>query len=206
MGSKMDGYIASLVTLLFSLTSFAASAIIPTMVNFIDERRLLRSPIGLAKGSKTKSTEALLLSLWTIGLCVTAILVLSISLTANFKFATALIAVNGVPWAVTNWVPFALIGHHLAEDCPRAASTYEQAEDDTPELSGSISGLHNVAISAPQILAAMVYGGVLGISRALGSDFGINWVLRIGGIANIAAACVAFRAVAGRGWDNSRLR
>ena len=206
MESKIDGYIASLVTLMFSFISFAASALIPTMVDFINEYRMLKYAMRSAKGMKTKSTESLLLSIWTLGLCLTAILVLSISLTTNFKVATALVAVNGVPWAVTNWVPFALIGHHLAEEPPRAVSTHEKAENGTSDLIGSISGLHNVAISAPQIIAAMVYGAVLWLSRAMASDFGINWLLRIGGVANLVAAYMAFRAAGGRSWLASTTR
>jgi len=58
---------------------------------------------------------------------------------------------------------------------------------------GAIMGLHNVAISAPQIVAALACSGIFGLAKVTGSHYGTGWVLRAGGVAALGAAYLTYR-------------
>jgi hypothetical protein len=59
--SKIDGYIASLVTLLFSFASFAASAVLPNLMEFIDGHRF---PKKTNRNSNALAHDAALFFSW----------------------------------------------------------------------------------------------------------------------------------------------
>lgn len=90
---------------------------------------------------------------------------------------------------MTLWAPYAIIGQELAVKQNR------QQEIGTPKLelsdehqAGIIMSLHNTAISIPQIVAALVCSGIFWISKMAGSQDGVAWCLRAGGLAALAAA------------------
>ena len=58
---------------------------------------------------------------------------------------------------------------------------------------GAIMGLHNVAISSPQILAALACSGIFSLAKMMGSQTGTGWVLRAGGGAALGAAYLTSR-------------
>ena len=62
---------------------------------------------------------------------------------------------------------------------------------------GAIVSIHNIAISAPQILAAGVSGGLFWAMKEAGSQDGLGWVLRIGGCAALIAGWLAGRMMNG---------
>ena len=71
----------------------------------------------------------------------------------------------------------------------------EDAEEDltTRDQAGAIIGLHNVAVSAPQILAAFWCSGIFWAAQAFGSREGTAWVLRAGGGMALVAAWLTRR-------------
>lgn len=99
--------------------------------------------------------------------------------------ATALVGVAGLSWALMLWAPFAIIG---AEMATRHLSVREDGELSAETGAGAIVGLHNVATSLPQILAAVISSGIFWIAQATGSQEGTAWVLRAGGCAALGAA------------------
>lgn len=127
----------------------------------------------------------------------------------TFQAATVMTAMVGISWSLTLWAPFALISADIAErDEARrrrerlkmvgqteewhqhgeASETYDQA--------GIILGLHNVAVSAPQILATMICSAVfkgLQKPRDEPGDVSVGWTLRIGGLATLIAAFITWR-------------
>lgn len=67
----------------------------------------------------------------------------------------------------------------------------DEAQDQDQDQAGTILGLHNVAISAPQILATLMSSLVFFLlqhDRRVPGDASVGWVLRIGGIAALVAA------------------
>ncbi|WPG98221.1 Hypothetical protein R9X50_00100800 [Acrodontium crateriforme] len=177
---ELSGYVASIVSLVFSCFSFGASILLPGFVKRCEQLfddRILTKP-------STQLQTSTLMTLWSASLALSSTLMFMTFATTNFDATVVLMAINGLSWAVTNWVPFALIGKLRAVE--------EQDGRFKSACHGSIIGLHNVAISAPQILAAGIAGIILWVAQIAGTPYGTGWVLRAGGIAYLAAASVAF--------------
>lgn len=179
-----DGYIGSFVTLWFSCVAFGAMILLPSVID--------RSS-GTCQPPTATPLSKLFFS-WSASLALSATLMLLTLVTSDYTATSILIAINGVSWAITNWLPFALIGRLTAHGGPHCSDDPEnQSSYNRRSSNGAISGLHNVAISAPQVLAAGICSMVFWATRAAGSPDGSGWVLRTGGLAYLAAGCVAFR-------------
>lgn len=118
--------------------------------------------------------------------------------------ATILVAFIGIPWALTNWAPFALISAEISKrDAVRrrqipAPATVEgellahgKDPNEGADQAGVVLGIHNVAIAAPQVIATLVSSAIfkaLQKPRGTPGDDSVAWVLRFGGCAAIIAA------------------
>ncbi|KAJ4386815.1 hypothetical protein N0V93_009713 [Gnomoniopsis smithogilvyi] len=96
----------------------------------------------------------------------------SLLLTIPFPSSTAsliLLSLIGATWAGTMWIPFALINTELAQMRTGVAG---------------VQGLHNMAISLPQVASALVCGVVLaGIGLfGDGRGGGVVWLLRLAAV------------------------
>ncbi|GAB7347801.1 hypothetical protein MBLNU459_g5342t1 [Dothideomycetes sp. NU459] len=123
--------------------------------------------------------------------------------------ATVLVAFIGIPWALTNWAPFALIAAEISKrDAIRRRQIPAPATADGELLShgedpaegadqaGVVLGIHNVAIAAPQVLATLVSSAIFkALQKPRGStgDDSVAWVLRFGGLATLVAAYLTLR-------------
>ena len=119
----------------------------------------------------------------------------------------ALVAITGASWAFAIWVPFALIGVEIAElklrrrGDGRHRIVMERDGDDgdgdsdgeKEEQAGAIMGIHNVAIAAPQIVAAVACSCLFRVFEALGVKDGLGWIMRAAGIAALGAAAMTRR-------------
>ncbi|KAL9108913.1 MAG: hypothetical protein Q9227_006309 [Pyrenula ochraceoflavens] len=79
----------------------------------------------------------------------------------------------------------------IPPDSHPAAKSSEAEEEDHHDQAGIILGLHNVAVSSPQILATLISSAVfrsLQKPRGTAGDASLGWVLRIGGLAALLAA------------------
>ncbi|WDK20949.1 general alpha-glucoside permease [Colletotrichum graminicola] len=91
----------------------------------------------------------------------------SLLLTIPFQTSTAsliLISFIGVTQAVTMWVPFALVNTELAEVRTGVAG---------------VQGLHNMAISLPQVASALICAVLLAGLDLLGVERDAVWLLRL---------------------------
>ena len=78
----------------------------------------------------------------------------------------------------------------------------KEEEEEPPDQAGMILGLHNVAISTPQILATLISSLVfhaLQKERGVPGDASVGWVLRIGGVAALVASWWARGLAEGEG-------
>lgn len=89
-----------------------------------------------------------------------------------------LVALAGFNWSLTQWAPFTLINERLLADGLDA---------------GIVMSLHNVAISLPQILSALLTGGVLWIFRVLGAADEVKILLTLTAVPSLLAAYEASR-------------
>ncbi|KAL8913462.1 MAG: hypothetical protein Q9171_001755 [Xanthocarpia ochracea] len=106
--------------------------------------------------------------------------------------ATILAGVVGLSWALSLWAPFALISAEISKRDAEARKTGGVNDDQA----GVVLGLHNVAISAPQILATLVSSAIFRIAqkgRGEPGDDSVGWVMRFGGVAALMAAYMTSR-------------
>ena len=112
--------------------------------------------------------------------------------------------------ALTLWAPFALISADISKrrdalERVRKASAIDTADnandrnsstDDAEDQAGVVLGLHNVAVSAPQIVSTLISSLIFKIAqrdRGAAGDESIAWVLRLGGVAALVAAYMTSR-------------
>lgn len=120
----------------------------------------------------------------------------------SVPLATTLVALIGIPWAMTNWAPFALIAADIAERRDRAhvpslhngedgAGEMREGEGEKEDQAGVLLGIHNVAIAAPQVISTLVSSVIfraLQRPRNVPGDDSVAWALRFGGLAALGAA------------------
>lgn len=113
-----------------------------------------------------------------------------------------LFACVGLGWAVSAWIPYALIGAEACRIAEYRDSCRSFCRDDGSELRdvddqlGLIYGLHNLSICLPQILMCFGTGLALVISgaesnKSNGKTLDPVWLLRLGGVLALVAMYVA---------------
>ena len=116
-------------------------------------------------------------------------------------------ALVGISWSLTLWAPFALISGEIAKRDElrrkkyrkRLASGQEEEdkeEEEEEDQAGIILGLHNVALSAPQVLATLMSSAIFSLlqkPRNVPGDTSVGWALRIGGLSALVAAYITYR-------------
>jgi solute carrier family 45 protein 1/2/4 len=114
----------------------------------------------------------------------------------------------GITWSLTLWAPFALISAELARRDERRRRRDRQrlmndpdeedaeGEDEGDDRAGIILGIHNVAVSSPQVLATIVCSLVFKLlqkPRNVPGDVSVGWTLRLGGLATLISAFMTWR-------------
>ncbi|KAI9676301.1 MAG: hypothetical protein M1822_008335 [Bathelium mastoideum] len=127
--------------------------------------------------------------------------------------ATILVGLVGIPWAITNWAPFALIAAEISHrDAirrgvlpPQVPSTNTliggedgnvDGEVQIADQAGVVLGIHNVALAAPQVIATLASSVIFrALQKPRGSvgDESVAWVLRFGGLCALVAAWLTMR-------------
>ncbi|KAL9104804.1 MAG: hypothetical protein Q9163_000302 [Psora crenata] len=170
---------------LFAMVAFACNLLLPYILPTSTQR-------GPCSTNTSNQIPPSIIRAWTYSHAFFAILVFATIFVTSQAGATAIVALAGVSWALTLFAPFAIIStelagqHALQQDLTATADGSPYTVD--ANHAGAVMGLHNVAISAPQMIAAMVCSGIYATARACGSQEGTVWVLRTGGIAALAAA------------------
>lgn len=157
---------------------------------------------------------------WLLSHLSFALCMLSTFFISSVGAATTLVGVVGFSWALTLWAPFALISAEIskreaqARRMDRNSHQYHHHNNNNnnnhgamhagpvssagePEdQAGIVLGLHNVAISAPQIFASLVCSAIFKAAqrpRGIPGDESTAWVLRFGGVAALVAAYMTYR-------------
>nr|POE56505.1 general alpha-glucoside permease [Quercus suber] len=141
---------------------------------------------------------------WQLSLILFFVLMWLTLIVRSVTGATTLVAFIGIPWSVTCWAPFALIAEEISKrdsirrGLLRPPPTVEgellaRGEDvsEGADQAGTVLGIHNVAIAAPQVIATLVSSGIfkaLQKPRGTPGDDSVAWVLRFGGCAALLAA------------------
>lgn len=178
---------------LFSIVGFAANLLLPLLL------RVSTKP-GLA--AKKPPAKFGISQAWTCAHIFFALAMFATMVVTSQGAATFLVASVGLSFALTHLAPFAIIGNELGNELAVrqsfSTSNTDFLDDEmltgTVEVqAGAIMGLHNVAISAPQIIAALACSAIFALAKSLGSQDGTGWVLRAGGCAALCAAYLTSR-------------
>ncbi|WBW75135.1 plasma membrane sucrose/maltose:proton symporter Sut1 [Schizosaccharomyces osmophilus] len=116
--------------------------------------------------------------LWLFSHILFGICMLSTFFLGTSWEAQVMVAICGLSWACSLWIPYSLFSSEVAKLGLR-------------ESSGKMIGVHNVFISAPQVLSTIIATIVFVQSEGSHrdkSDNSVAWVLRIGGLAAFVAA------------------
>jgi len=189
-------------------TPFTDSTVNNSVYNVIESFRppsspptLLTRAIALLQIPGLTLRRAWLLSQLLFAICMFSTFFITTPLAA-----TIMISFVGISWALSLWAPFALISAEVAkrdEQHRRRCRAKlddgdlddEGAEEDFDQA-GVILGLHNVAVSSPQVLATLMSSVVfkfLQKPRNEPGDTSVSWTMRIGGLAALGAAFLASR-------------
>ena len=184
--------VGTFASFLFSTVTFLYNMILPRITASV------QLPNKASKGNgRPRDCRIGVVQAWKWAHVYFFLLMLSTLFVHHASQAVAVVALAGLSWALTLFAPFAIIGTELAAKSAREEDvsvgedgtlSYSQ-DDDT----GAVMGIHNVAISLPQIFAALVCSGIYAINNALNSSDGTGWVLKAGGVAALIAALLCKR-------------
>ena len=143
---------------------------------------------------------------WLLAQLLFSTCMFSTFLISTSAAASVMVATVGISWSLTLWAPFALISGEIAERDEARRRRQRQklmsGTEDDPEAyeeedkAGIILGLHNVAVSAPQVVATMICSLVfqaLQKERNEPGDTSVGWTLRFGGLVTLIAAFTTWR-------------
>lgn len=120
--------------------------------------------------------------IWMLSLVLFAFCMFATLFVTSYSGSLAIMAIVGFSWGVTAWAPFTIISTDILEE----------RKDDMALLPGTVIGLHNVAVSVPQILAAT--GGSIvfwAFQRVPQGGDGTSWVLALAGVSALYGAYLA---------------
>jgi solute carrier family 45 protein 1/2/4 len=166
------------------------NALLPVFVSGISyNEKLEQNYPGQFRLRKMTVVEA-----WTASHILLAVLLFSTIFVTSKIGGIVIVGCLGISWALTLWAPFAIIGVEIASlRALRAEHDEDQYGNARDFDAGVILSLHNIAISAPQIFAALLCSFIFSVAHILGSSDGIGWTLRIGGFAALGAAWLSRR-------------
>lgn len=226
------GRIGSKALIVFSLVSFSASLVLPWFVQSPDDEekpgftpRPPRSLEGVLKGSPLTGKPSLL-NTWTFANLMFAMSMIFAPFVKSVHFATLLIALCGIPWCITSWAPFALLGveiSKLGNSLPtarkRTSSTTEvdgekPSSGSTGELAGVYLGILNLYNTLPQFVGTGISTIVFSIlepgkSKELaGDDGGGGGEVQVNDGYSGIGVCLFIGAICafGAAWSTTKVR
>lgn len=144
---------------------------------------------------------------WLLSHLLFAVAMFLTFLVRSVTLATILVGIIGIPWALTMWAPFALISAEISKrdairrglirpPHTREGELLARGEDDNEDQAGVVLGIHNVSISAPQVIATVISSIIFKIAakpRGSPGDESVAWCLRFGGLCALGAAWLTRR-------------
>ncbi|KAK4498435.1 hypothetical protein PRZ48_011093 [Zasmidium cellare] len=187
----------SLGSLSFAIVGFFFTLTLPVALPYLSRKLARRSTQteddNEANDASDSDTDPRsLLWLWLSTQPILGLL-LVLTLAAAYQWqGIVLVALAGLPWAVTQWVPWAVIGYETSR---QGLQGDEDDEDAADSQAGAILGVHNMAISLPQVLSGAVSSVTYKIAEEAGSEVPTAWVLAISGLAAFVAAYLVKRVL-----------
>jgi len=179
---------ATSASFLFSIVALCMNIVLPLLHKSKESSRPPR------KGDLISLCENIfqIQVLWSLGHMLYAILAASTFFITSGLGGTAFVILTGVSWGITQWAPFALLGEEIANQQNDPELLIESGtKEKAPSRSGAMLGVHSVAVSVPQIMAAFACSCIFWITSTIGAGEGVRWILRCSGVAGAVAAWLA---------------
>jgi len=172
----------SFALLIYSIISLVASFIIPTAKSAYD---------NLNSSDSHADPQTFYRKIWIFSEIFLAIVFFSTIAVSKVWQAIAIISLCGISWAVSMWVPFALIGEYLEiYNCNQDSKNDNEEESNESKLSaGIILGIHNMYVVLPQFVVTFlssIFFALIKLMEIQEDNFdSFGWVLRFGGVGAI---------------------
>ncbi|KAG4433715.1 hypothetical protein IFR05_010796 [Cadophora sp. M221] len=177
--ARHDG---SFAVFLFALVALITSILLPL---FISRTHTL---VGKWKQESTTILGMTLGKVWGLSHVLLAGCMFLTVFSWTVPFATGLIGVAGMSWAVASWIPFSIISFEVSRETELRSLDEELKPDEKSDHTATILGLQNMAISVPQIFSALVCAVMFKFFEIVDVRDGAAWVLRFSGVAACFAA------------------
>jgi len=171
------GRVGSMSLIVFSVVTFIGSITLPWMVRSPEDEKpefTPRPPASIAPIVKTVvDRKPSLLTAWTASHLIFAGSMVFAPFVKSLRFATILVAICGIPWALACWAPFTFMGveiSKLGSSLPttrRGSHHYQRVPGNSIEMTGSEArNAENPDDSASGELAG-IYLGILNLYTTL---------------------------------------
>lgn len=175
------GRIGSTALTVYSTVSFISAWILPALIQAPEDTSFThRPPQSIAPLIEAfNKVKPDLLSAWIVGNLMFACAMFLTPFATSFRFATAIVALCGIPWSVAGWAPTTFLGievNKLSSSPPANGTSIEMREvlaleeakaepgaSSTGELSGIYFGILNIYVTIPQFLSTLMSGVVFAI-------------------------------------------
>jgi solute carrier family 45, member 1/2/4 len=187
----------SLALILYSTVSLGAGFLLPRIIQSSqeDEFSIQTNQRFQKLAARAQLAWLTMRRLWMLSLLLFACCLFAMPLASSLTVCTLTIALAGISRAVTAWVPFALLGQEIAH-LMEQDSWNDSPGPSQKSVTGSLVGIHNVAMALPQVIAtieATIIFWLLGSGRDVIEDVSVGWVIRAGCLPALGAAVLAVK-------------
>ncbi|KAH7062522.1 major facilitator superfamily domain-containing protein [Macrophomina phaseolina] len=168
----------TLAGLLFNSVSLGVNIVLPSLIALLPLAR------KSAHDPRPSVPAPFLSRLWQASHLLLACCMFGTHFAGTTASATALFGVTGVVWAVSQWVPFALITKELSI----IQAARQEAGRRGENRIGTVLGVHIIASTFLQVVSAFATTGLLRVTEALGVGNGVGVALQLAAVGALGAA------------------
>ncbi|KAK4648682.1 uncharacterized protein QC761_112360 [Podospora bellae-mahoneyi] len=173
------GRIGSTALTVYSTVSFISAWVLPALIQAPEDKSFThRPPASIAPLINTfNKYKPDLLTAWITGNIMFACAMFITPFATSFRFATAIVALCGIPWSVAGWAPTTFLGievNKLSGQPDPTARNIEmrnvsvlemgKPDEESSSSSGGLSGVYfgilNIYVTIPQFLSTLMSGMV----------------------------------------------
>lgn len=159
-GGKADaltdvGRAGSIAFIVFAMISFGASIVLPWIIESPDDDEkpgyTPRPPQNL-HGVTGNAKKPSLLTAWMLGCATFAVAMVFAPFVRSVRFATFIVALCGVPWAIAGWAPGTFLGvevNKMGSSIPTSHSRRRPSDASSIEMKSNGSSSHPSSPSSP---------------------------------------------------------
>ncbi|TAQ88647.1 hypothetical protein B7494_g3024 [Chlorociboria aeruginascens] len=194
---KQATRLSSKALMFFAIVSIITGVLVLLLFHILfQDKYEVKNRIFSASSSKRRlSKKRLIAALWQLSHVIFALCMFASYWISSSTWATLMIALTGMSWAITTWAPFTLIGMEASANQTTGLSIPEGGKNEA----GVMIGLLNVSICLPQILAVIGSSTTFWWLGDENDDTSVVCLLSFGGVSALIATyfCSNFKTSRG---------